>query len=289
MQAGIPYDSDEARAICAMLSAILTGRSVPAVGADGQAARGVPGLSGPTREHAAGDPQPPRWRRTARRGQRAVREPRSARCRSTTTWCAAGERGIANARDISRARRVRVGRRAQRSASSTATATRRSTVIAPTGTIGLLMDCDTTGVEPDFALVKFKKLAGGGYFKIANESVRPRAGGTGVQRGAGQGDHDVSAGHADAGTCRCPRGLPASSARRFGAWLRARASRTTELDRSSSRCRACSSSVRVHAWSVGDEALKALGATRCKAKADMSFNLLKRLGPERPEIDELNR
>jgi ribonucleoside-diphosphate reductase alpha chain len=48
------------------------------------------------------------------------------------------------------------------------------TVIAPTGTIGLLMDCDTTGIEPDFALVKFKKLAGGGYFKIINHSV-PRA------------------------------------------------------------------------------------------------------------------
>jgi ribonucleoside-diphosphate reductase alpha chain len=47
------------------------------------------------------------------------------------------------------------------------------TVIAPTGTIGLVMDCDTTGVEPDFALVKFKKLAGGGYFKIINASVPP--------------------------------------------------------------------------------------------------------------------
>ncbi|MCC7435051.1 MAG: vitamin B12-dependent ribonucleotide reductase [Methanoregulaceae archaeon] len=45
------------------------------------------------------------------------------------------------------------------------------TVLAPTGTIGLIMDCDTTGVEPDFALVKFKKLAGGGYFKIVNQSV----------------------------------------------------------------------------------------------------------------------
>lgn len=44
-------------------------------------------------------------------------------------------------------------------------------VIAPTGTIGLVMDCDTTGIEPDFALVKFKKLAGGGYFKIINRSV----------------------------------------------------------------------------------------------------------------------
>jgi ribonucleoside-diphosphate reductase alpha chain len=47
------------------------------------------------------------------------------------------------------------------------------TVIAPTGTIGLLMDCDTTGIEPDFALVKFKKLAGGGYFKIINQSLPP--------------------------------------------------------------------------------------------------------------------
>jgi ribonucleoside-diphosphate reductase alpha chain len=45
------------------------------------------------------------------------------------------------------------------------------TVIAPTGTIGLVMDCDTTGIEPDFALVKFKKLAGGGYFKIINRAV----------------------------------------------------------------------------------------------------------------------
>jgi len=49
----------------------------------------------------------------------------------------------------------------------------QSTVIAPTGTIGLVMDCDTTGIEPDFALVKFKKLAGGGYFKIINQSVPP--------------------------------------------------------------------------------------------------------------------
>ena len=47
----------------------------------------------------------------------------------------------------------------------------QATVIAPTGTIGLVMDCDTTGVEPDFALVKFKTLAGGGYFKIINRCV----------------------------------------------------------------------------------------------------------------------
>src|ERR1043166_7260427 len=50
----------------------------------------------------------------------------------------------------------------------------QATVVAPTGTIGLVMDCDTTGIEPDFALVKFKKLAGGGYFKIINRAV-PKA------------------------------------------------------------------------------------------------------------------
>ena len=54
---------------------------------------------------------------------------------------------------------------------STAYRNAQATVIAPTGTIGLVMDCDTTGIEPDFALVKFKKLAGGGYFKIINRTV----------------------------------------------------------------------------------------------------------------------
>lgn len=83
----------------------------------------------------------------------------------------------------------------------------QTTVIAPTGTIGLVMDCDTTGIEPDFALVKFKKLAGGGYFKIINASV-PKAlerlgysheqikritdycKGTGTLRGAPHVNHD---------------------------------------------------------------------------------------------------
>ncbi|NLU93819.1 vitamin B12-dependent ribonucleotide reductase [Chitinophaga sp. Ak27] len=63
----------------------------------------------------------------------------------------------------------------------------QATVIAPTGTIGLVMDCDTTGVEPDFALVKFKKLSGGGYFKIINQSI-PAALHT-----LGYSDHEIKA------------------------------------------------------------------------------------------------
>jgi ribonucleoside-diphosphate reductase alpha chain len=59
----------------------------------------------------------------------------------------------------------------------------QATVIAPTGTIGLVMDCDTTGIEPDFALVKFKKLAGGGYFKIINRAVPDALAALGYSRG----------------------------------------------------------------------------------------------------------
>ncbi len=63
----------------------------------------------------------------------------------------------------------------------------QATVIAPTGTIGLVMDCDTTGIEPDFALVKFKKLAGGGYFKIINRMV------PGALRTLGYGADEIAA------------------------------------------------------------------------------------------------
>src|SRR5207237_10501292 len=63
----------------------------------------------------------------------------------------------------------------------------QTTVIAPTGTIALVMDCDTTGIEPDFALVKFKKLAGGGYFKIINRLV-PQA-----LRTLGYGESEIAA------------------------------------------------------------------------------------------------
>ena len=62
----------------------------------------------------------------------------------------------------------------------------QTTVIAPTGTIGLVMDCDTTGIEPDFALVKFKKLAGGGYFKIINQAV------PGALRHLGYGEAEIA-------------------------------------------------------------------------------------------------
>ncbi len=97
------------------------------------------------------------------------------------------------------------------------------TVLAPTGTIGLVMDCDTTGIEPDFSLVKFKKLAGGGYFKIINQSL--------------------PAGARDARLHRRPRSTTswptASAARRCGA---RRSSTTTRSAPRASTTRGCSGS-----------------------------------------------
>jgi len=103
------------------------------------------------------------------------------------------------------------------------------TVIAPTGTIGLVMDCDTTGIEPDFALVKFKKLAGGGYFKIVNQSVPPAltklgysnnqveaiikyAVGTGTLKGCSAISHDMlrAKGFNDDALAKIEAGLPAA-------------------------------------------------------------------------------
>jgi ribonucleoside-diphosphate reductase alpha chain len=82
----------------------------------------------------------------------------------------------------------------------------QSTVIAPTGTIGLVMDCDTTGIEPDFALVKFKKLAGGGYFKIINRAVPEALRTLGYRRSRYRRDRSLRrrSRHAGAGACHQP-------------------------------------------------------------------------------------
>ncbi len=130
------------------------------LGGDGARARAVPRLSRQRRRHAARHPQPPPRRlRPEGRLREARRSPPvpldHAACPDATLIEAAKrawDRAIALGQNHG-------FRNAQ------------ATVIAPTGTIGLVMDCDTTGIEPDFALVKFKKLAGGGYFKIINRAV----------------------------------------------------------------------------------------------------------------------
>ncbi|AJD40982.1 ribonucleotide-diphosphate reductase subunit alpha [Rhizobium gallicum bv. gallicum R602sp] len=159
MSSGIPYDSDEARAIAGSLTAIMTGISY-ATSAEMAAELGPFPMFAPNRENML---RVIRNHRRAAYGERSGYEGLSINpvalihgenpdqdlaAHAKSAWDKALELGEKHGY-----------RNAQ------------ATVIAPTGTIGLVMDCDTTGIEPDFALVKFKKLAGGGYFKIINRAV----------------------------------------------------------------------------------------------------------------------
>jgi len=144
MLKGIPYDSDEGRAWAASLTAIMCGQAY-AVSAE------EAGLLGAFEGYAANrEPM-----------LRVIGKHRDAAYQIDQTKCPS-ELVKAAQQDWDRA--LAAGEKNGYRNSQV-------TVLAPTGTIGLLMDCDTTGVEPDFALVKFKKLAGGGYFKIVNNSV----------------------------------------------------------------------------------------------------------------------
>ena len=165
MSCGIPYDSDEGRAICGALTAIMTGRAY-ATSAEIAAKSGAfPGYKPNAERDAARHPQPQARRR--RRGRRLRAAVGRARPRSTTPR---SPRPAPPGGPLSEAARA-PGRDALALGEKHGYRNAQVSVVAPTGTIGLVMDCDTTGIEPDFALVKFKKLAGGGYFKIINRAV----------------------------------------------------------------------------------------------------------------------
>ena len=159
MTAGIPYDSHEGRGICAALSAIMTGISYATSAEMARELGPFPGFA-KNREHML---------RVMRNHRRAAFGASVGYEDVSVTPVALDESSIADKDLVHHARKawdlaVTLGEaHGYRNA--------QSSVVAPTGTIGLVMDCDTTGIEPDFALVKFKKLAGGGYFKIINQAV----------------------------------------------------------------------------------------------------------------------
>ncbi len=159
MASGLPYDSDAGRALCGALTALMTGVAYRT-----------------SAEMAESRGSFPAW--AANRGSmlRVVRNHRRAAHGET-----AGYEALHTAPAPLDSKRcpvpglVAAAARAWDEALALGEThgfrNAQTTAIAPTGTIGLVMDCDTTGIEPDFALVKFKKLAGGGYFKIINRSV----------------------------------------------------------------------------------------------------------------------
>jgi ribonucleoside-diphosphate reductase alpha chain len=158
MVSGIPYDSQKATAICGALTSILTGQSY-ATSAELAAAKGTFRMYEKNKKHM----------------MRVIRNHRYAAYNTPLAYEGLSIPAVAidpqycpedllkaacNAWDKALMYGEKFGYR-----------NAQSTVIAPTGTIGLVMDCDTTGIEPDFALVKYKKLSGGGYFKIINHAV----------------------------------------------------------------------------------------------------------------------
>jgi ribonucleoside-diphosphate reductase alpha chain len=161
MRSGIPYDSDEGRAIAGALTAIITGDAY-ATSAE------MAGAIGPFPRY---DENAESMLRVMRNHRRAVYGADQADYEGVHHTVVSVDPAHCPAPLIEAARRswdvaVETGEQyGYRNA--------QATVLAPTGTIGLLMDCDTTGVEPDFSLLKFKKLAGGGYFKIANQALDP--------------------------------------------------------------------------------------------------------------------
>lgn len=161
MQMGIPYDGPQGRAICGALTSILGGESY-AVSAEMAVELGP--FSGYARNRDA-------MLRVVRNHRRAAYNAPSSQYEGLTVF------PVGIDPDECPTDMLKAAREAWDRASSMGDAhgfrNAQVTVLAPTGTIGLLMDCDTTGIEPDFALVKFKKLAGGGYFKIINQSIPP--------------------------------------------------------------------------------------------------------------------
>jgi ribonucleoside-diphosphate reductase alpha chain len=159
MTSGISYDSDAGRALCGALTAIMTGVSYATSAEMAEKLGPFPGYK-KNREHML---RVMRNHRRAAHGERNGYEKVSQPPVPLDHASCPDQALVAHAK-AAWDRALALGEKhGYRNA--------QATVIAPTGTIGLVMDCDTTGIEPDFALVKFKKLAGGGYFKIINRAV----------------------------------------------------------------------------------------------------------------------
>jgi ribonucleoside-diphosphate reductase alpha chain len=258
MSLGVPYDSRQGRAISAAMTAIMCGQAYRT-----------------SAEMAASAGPFPGYAKNREPMLRVMRMHRDAAYAIDRDACRLPADSATQAGDLYRAAcedwddAVRLGEESgYRNA--------QATVLAPTGTIGLLMDCDTTGVEPDFALVKFKKLAGGGYFKIVNQTV-PRA-----LRGLGYGDREVQEIVAFISGTNTLLAAPHINRRT----LKEKGLTDAEL----SKVEAAIPGVfdlesAFAAWVIGEDAYDRLGATK-EVRSAKRFSLLEHLGFNRGQIDE---
>lgn len=267
MTSGIPYDSDEGRAICGAITSIMTG------------------VSYATSAEMAGELGPfPGYKPNAKSMLRVIRNHRLAAHGEEQGYEALSVNPVALIHDdcpdkdlIKHAtsawdNALKLGKKhGYRNA--------QATVIAPTGTIGLVMDCDTTGIEPDFALVKFKKLAGGGYFKIINRAVPEALRTLGYSESQIAEIEAYAVGHGNLN--QAPGVNPGSlKAKGFSDEQIAMLNKSLES--------AFDIKFVFNKWSLGEEFCKeTLGLSDAQLD-DMSFDLLAAIGFDKKEIEAAN-
>jgi ribonucleoside-diphosphate reductase alpha chain len=271
MVSGIPYDSDTGRAVCGAITAIMTGESYATSAEMAKEHGPFPGFD-KNREDML----------RVMRNHRAAAYDNPADYENLTVRPMGIDASKFNGKHPNTVSLLHAARecwdRALALGEQHGYRNAQTTVIAPTGTIGLLMDCDTTGVEPDFALVKFKKLAGGGYFKIANGSIEP------ALRALGYSEPHIK----DILTYVLGT-LTLKGAPHLGQdVLKAKGFTDEDL----AKTEACLPSVFELAfafspWTLGDDAMKRLGFSKDQWQKP-GFNLLKALGFSNKQIREAN-
>ncbi|MDF1808678.1 MAG: adenosylcobalamin-dependent ribonucleoside-diphosphate reductase [Phycisphaerales bacterium] len=288
MQAGIPYDSEQGTAICGCLSAIMTGRSYRMSALMAKEHGPFPGYE-PEKDNML------RVIRNHRRAAMGVARDSGEYEDLTITPVPINhelirDHGVplGNAMDLLHRATV-AWDDALHLGEEHGYRNAQTTVIAPTGTIGLLMDCDTTGVEPDFALVKFKKLAGGGYFKIANASIDPALQSLGYEE-----DQRREMIQYILGTLNLhvpmPKGVEDGDGLSLASWLAEHGLSDVDIQKITDQLPGVFElGFAFSAWNLGDEALVRIGADPETAKNDPAFNALKFLGLTNAQINELNQ
>ncbi|NQV22219.1 MAG: adenosylcobalamin-dependent ribonucleoside-diphosphate reductase, partial [Rhodospirillales bacterium] len=267
MASGLPYDSTEGRALCAAITSTMTGVAYATSAEMARELGAFPGFDANRKAML----RVMRNHRRAAHGETAGYEELStlpvpldaANC-PDYTLVAAAARAWDRALELGE---IHGYRNAQTS------------VIAPTGTIGLVMDCDTTGIEPDFALIKFKKLAGGGYFKIIYRAVPEALKALGYTPDRILEITNYAVGH---GTLREAPGINHDR-------LREKGFGQTQLDALETALESAFDIKFVfNKWTLGEEFCTAALGFDVAQLDQLSFDMLKELGFTRTEIDAAN-
>ncbi len=267
MAAGLPYDSTAGRAVAGSITALMTGVAYATSAEMAQELGAFPGYA-PDRDRML---QVMRNHRRAAYGDSDGYEGLSIRpVPISADDCP--ELALVEAACVAWDRAVALGEKhGYRNA--------QTTVVAPTGTIGLVMDCDTTGIEPDFALVKFKKLAGGGYFKIINRTVPEALQRLGYDRYTTEEIVRYAVGHGTLDGCHTIN--PEA--------LRARGFTDEALAALAEVIPSCFDiKFAFNKWTLGEEFCTDTLGIPAEVMNDVGFDMLAYLGFSREEIDKAN-